>query len=735
MRPLFKSTYVRIFLWSCILITVIIIPFSLFLVQRFSDYASSQIGYINRDRIEETLDRTEFILAKLKWYGLNMYEDQTIQNWIYSKGDDPLLDAAALQTLSKYLSKESFFEGAYLFNMRREKVMDFKVGLLPFSEFSDQVILERVKRQDPFLLRYFHYESGGKSYISLVIPPSYVKKEHYGYLVVLLNAQVLQNYLLSGEGSEESDTDYRVTLIDRSGQAVLGQTDENVMESVRDARTGAKKGSYELKADGQTLYVNYADLDSQDWTLYSLSGMEQFRQQVTRFQETIVLGSILLLIVLLLAVLWNSHVFFKPFRTLAAQIHGKHGVQAKSDMDAIRQSVVLLRDHSPLIKTEYLRRWILQGRLGNSAWETLSRESDILEFEWIRMAVVKIDSFYETTERYDFASQRLLKYAIGNIAEEVLSAKDRAIEVVDFGDDHLLLLVGMADQAADFMDDLGQLSRMVNRFIQLKITIACSSVRHVRDDLRTVYDDLCELTLLKFLSGDDKIYTEQEYERYADLPYQPDDTLLDLLIQSIRSGKEEPSFQLLEQWFARLQTMKYSECQFQLKLMFFSFVKSFSKLTTVHNVKGIENHLKKFATLEDIHLWMKTEISRIISLLGDQKSLNRKGKVVEEMIEYIRYHIHDPRLSVESIADHIELSAKYSRQLFLDHYGMSLSNYILNMRIEKVKELLTKTDMSVAEIAQQAGFQTKSHFFTAFKKATGMTPAQYRCRRMDEVSG
>lgn len=105
------------------------------------------------------------------------------------------------------------------------------------------------------------------------------------------------------------------------------------------------------------------------------------------------------------------------------------------------------------------------------------------------------------------------------------------------------------------------------------------------------------------------------------------------------------------------------------------------------------------------------------------------------MIEYIRYHIHDPRLSVESIADHIELSAKYSRQLFLDHYGMSLSNYILNMRIEKVKELLQQTDMSVAEIAQQAGFQTKSHFFTAFKKATGMTPAQYRYQQIDEASG
>ncbi|MGM1046471.1 MAG: AraC family transcriptional regulator [Bacillota bacterium] len=728
---MFKSTYLRIFLWSCILITVIIIPFSLFLVQRFSDYASSQLGYINRDRIEETLDRTEFILAKLKWYGLNMYEDQTIQNWMYSQEDDPLLDAAALQTLSKYLSKESFFEGAYLFNMRREKVMDFNVGLLPFNEFTDRTILERVKQKDPFLLRYFHHETGGKSYITLMIPPSYVKKEQYGYLVVLLNKHVLQNYLISGEG----DTDHQVTLIDHSGQTILGQMDEEMMTSVMSSRTDAKKSSFELKVKGQTAYVNYADLDSQDWTIYSLSSMQQFRTQVTSFQQMIVLCSILLLIMLLLAVLWNSHIFFKPFRVLATQIHGKLGIRAKSDIDAIQQSVILLRDHSPLIKTEYLRRWILQGRLSDNAREALSHESRILNYEWIRLSVVKIDAFYETTERYDFTSQRLLKYAIGNIAEELLGNKDRSIEVVDFGGDHLLLLIGVADHAADLNEELSQLSRMVTRYVQLNITVACSTAKHVRDDLRAVYDDLRELTLFKFVSGDDKIYTEQEYERYADLQYQPDDTLQDLLIQSIRSGKDEQSFNLLEQWFIRLQAMKYSECQFQLKLMLFSFVRSFSQLTTVHHVEGIESHLKKFAKLEDIHLWMKHEIARIISLLGDQKSLNRKGKIVDEIIEYIRYHIHDPRLSVENIADHIALSAKYVRQLFLDQYGMSLSNYILNLRIEKVKELLQQSDMSVAEISQQAGFQTKSHFFTAFKKATGMTPAQYRYQQINGASG
>ncbi|WP_152396673.1 helix-turn-helix transcriptional regulator [Paenibacillus guangzhouensis] len=616
--------------------------------------------------------------------------------------------------------------------MRREKVIDFHVGLLPFEEFTDKTMLERVKQQDPSLLRYTHHEAGNKSYLTLLLPSSYVKKEQYGYLVVLLNKHALQQYLISGSG-----TDNQVTLMDRSGQVILGEMNEEMMQRIMQSRTSASQGSFELKVDGEQAYVNYADLDSQDWTIYSLSGMDQFRKQATAFQQAIMLSSILLLILLLLAAFWNSHSSFKPFRRLANQIHGKLRIRATSDYDAIQQSVMMLRDHYTLIKTEYLRQWVLQGRLGDEARKALARESKILDHSWIRLAVVKIDAYYEISERYDFASRRLLKYAIGNIAEEMLGSKERSIEVVDFGSDHLLILIGVADQGDDVTEELQEMRRLVEQYIQLTIIVACSGSRHARDDLRSIYDDLCEWTLFKFVSGDDKIFTEQEYERYADLQMQPDDTQLDLLIQSIRSGKEEQSLSLLEQVFARLQTMKYAECQFQLRLLFFSFIKAFSKRTTLNSIEGIEQTLKKFTKLEDIHRWMKEEIVRMISLLGDQKRLNRKGKNVEEVIEYIQIHIHDPRLSVEDIADHIALSAKYVRQLFLDQYGMSLSNYILNMRIEKVKELLQHSDMSVAEISQQAGFLTKSHFFTAFKKATGMTPAQYRYQQpdADEASG
>ncbi|WP_237566251.1 helix-turn-helix transcriptional regulator [Paenibacillus sp. EZ-K15] len=142
--------------------------------------------------------------------------------------------------------------------------------------------------------------------------------------------------------------------------------------------------------------------------------------------------------------------------------------------------------------------------------------------------------------------------------------------------------------------------------------------------------------------------------------------------------------------------------------------------------------MRQFATLTEVREWLKEETGRIIRQLSDQKGFNRKEKLIGEIIEYVRYHTHDPLLSVDDIADHIALSAKYVRQLFHEQYGMPLSNFILNERLGKVKELLEQTSMQITEIAEQSGFQTKSHFFTAFKKATGMTPSQYRDSKASE---
>ncbi|OIB03733.1 AraC family transcriptional regulator [Paenibacillus sp. LC231] len=727
---MFRSTSWRIFVISGIFFAITIIPFSLFLANRFSHFAYSQVGTFNQDRIDEMAERVEYILAKLKWYSLTMYEDRTVQNWMYASADNLLQNASTMRVLTKYLSNEPYIETAYLFSFRKHEVIDSKVGLLSFEEFADQAMLQRIERTPGAFLRYFDHQIGNHSYLALQLPSAPVQKNRDGYLVVLFDKKELQKHLISGD--ERADT--LLSIVDDRGRLILGEGDGRLEETIDNIQTGQKRGSFEMNSAGGKAFVNYARMGSPEWTIISVTEMKQFREKAGAFKTVIIVCSLLLLVALLLIAYWNSRRFVGPFRRLADQLQRKLGVKGENDYGVIEQGVVMLRDHYPLIKTEYLRQWLLQGRLSDGARAAIARESCLLDYEWLRLAVIKIDSYYEISERYDFSSRKLLKYAIGNIAEELLGTAERPIEVVDFGTDHLVVLVGTASSLPDpeLTQELKELSRQVSRYVKLDVTIAVSDARRVHDDLRKVYDDMNELTLFKFVSGDDKIYVEQDFERYADLQAPIDSAVHESLIQTIRSGKEEKVLAMLDEVFTRLQTMKYTECQFQLKLLLFAIVKSFSKVMSIQSVEGIERHLRQFATLTEVREWLKEETGRMIRQLSDQKGFNRKEKLIGEIIEYVRYHTHDPMLSVDDIADHIALSAKYVRQLFHEHYGMPLSNFILNERLGKVKELLEQTSMQITEIAEQSGFQTKSHFFTAFKKATGMTPSQYRDSKASE---
>ncbi len=727
---MFRSTSWRIFVISGIFFTMTIIPFSLFLANKFTQFAYSQMGTFNQDRIDEMAERTEFMLAKLKWYSLNMYEDHTVQSWMYNPSENLLQNAGTMRVLTKYLSNETFIESAYLFNMRKREVIDSKVGLLPFEEFADQPMLQRIERNPGSFLRYFDHQIGKSSFLALQLPSTPIQKNRDGYLVVLFDKKELKKHLISGGGS----TNALFSIVDDQGRLILGEADELLEDSISNIQTGLKRGSFELSRAGGEAFVNYAHLESLGWTIISITEMKQFREKADAFKTIIIVCSLLLLVALLLVAYWNSRRFVGPFRRLADQLQRKLGVKGENDYGVIEKGVVMLRDHYPLIKTEYLRQWLLQGRLTDSARAAIARESGLLDYEWLRLVVVKIDSYYEISEQYDFVSRKLFKYAIGNIAEELLGQPERPIEVVDFGSDHLVLIIGASNSSpdADLTKELKELRRQAASYVKLEVTIAESEARRVHDDLRKVYDDINELTLFKFVSGDDKIYIEQDFERYADLQASIEEDVHENLIQTIRSGKEEKALAMLDELFVSLQTMKYTDCQFQLKLLLFAIVKSFSKMTSVQSIEGIEHHLRQYVKLADVREWLKEEIGRIIRLLGDRKGFNRKEKQIEEIIEYVRYHIHDPMLSVDEIADHIALSAKYVRHLFHEQYGLTLSNFILNERLAKVKELLEQTGMQVTDIAVESGFQTKSHFFTAFKKATGMTPSQYRESKTEE---
>lgn len=76
------------------------------------------------------------------------------------------------------------------------------------------------------------------------------------------------------------------------------------------------------------------------------------------------------------------------------------------------------------------------------------------------------------------------------------------------------------------------------------------------------------------------------------------------------------------------------------------------------------------------------------------------------------------------LLENMSLSS-YHRQ-FVQVIGLSPAEYILKRKIEKAKELLASTDMSVTDIAYRYGFSSSQYFATAFKRFCYCTPTQYR---------
>jgi AraC-like DNA-binding protein len=82
--------------------------------------------------------------------------------------------------------------------------------------------------------------------------------------------------------------------------------------------------------------------------------------------------------------------------------------------------------------------------------------------------------------------------------------------------------------------------------------------------------------------------------------------------------------------------------------------------------------------------------------------------------------------SVQDIADKINLSPSYLSDLLRNTTGQNAQQYIQNHLIERAKELLSTTNLSVSEIAYQLGFEYSQSFSKLFKKNTKQTPLEYR---------
>ena len=109
------------------------------------------------------------------------------------------------------------------------------------------------------------------------------------------------------------------------------------------------------------------------------------------------------------------------------------------------------------------------------------------------------------------------------------------------------------------------------------------------------------------------------------------------------------------------------------------------------------------------------------SLVRDNKRQHRLPRPVLQCIEYIEGHLHE-NITMAVLAEHTKHSSSYLSTLFRKEIGITISEYILQQKLGEACQLLSDTNMPIAQIANTLSFSTQSYFSHAFAKKNGETP-------------
>lgn len=138
---------------------------------------------------------------------------------------------------------------------------------------------------------------------------------------------------------------------------------------------------------------------------------------------------------------------------------------------------------------------------------------------------------------------------------------------------------------------------------------------------------------------------------------------------------------------------------------------------------------------EDVTVKQREQLKLNLLPFGLKLHEAKKGILIEKIkstiLEMIQYSDGHPVMS-NSIYLSVKLSYDYTylANIFSEVNGISIQQYIILSKIEKVKELLLSTDISLSEISYRLHYSSVAHLSGQFKKITGLSPSSYKLIRL-----
>ncbi|WP_256761772.1 response regulator [Cohnella sp. WQ 127256] len=326
----------------------------------------------------------------------------------------------------------------------------------------------------------------------------------------------------------------------------------------------------------------------------------------------------------------------------------------------------------------------------------------------------------------DARDESIMEYALRKAATEIILGENSGTILQDRNDLNLVLLYG------DSMD------RKVLKARCVQYVKACNDYFHCRvscymgeavgiGELSEALERLTQMERANVSQPQTVIDSTQNFEASPGTngPTLPAFTEWTIMLDS---GNIEELVKSIEDTLMRFE--EESSSRETLELFYFGFV---HLLFQAANRKGISmydmvsaqevqdgQHARTPALMQG---WATKLLLKVGQTFVDRQ--RDASAVISKIQLYIQDNLHK-ELSRDDIANSVYRNPAYLSRLFRKETGLSLSDYIVQVKIEKVKVQLKETNDKISNIAEGLGYLHFSYFAKLFKKVTGVTPQEYR---------
>lgn len=134
---------------------------------------------------------------------------------------------------------------------------------------------------------------------------------------------------------------------------------------------------------------------------------------------------------------------------------------------------------------------------------------------------------------------------------------------------------------------------------------------------------------------------------------------------------------------------------------------------------------------KDLQKEQLINLSDALKAVGFELIDDRRSQLIEQIktfvIDTVHYKSEQPRKNYsELLSQHLHHDYSFLSNLFSAVEGITIEQYIINQKIEKVKEYIIYNELTLSEIADKLGYSSVAHLSNQFKKVTGLTPSNFK---------